>query len=77
MANCKYQKDCRLFNGRMTIEQASSEMYKDTYCRGDNKQCALYLVISVLGSEEVPDDLLPDQVDRAHDFIGSMVVRSI
>ena len=77
MADCECIHSCPFFNDRMADKPATSEMYKKAYCRGDNSTCARYLVFSVLGKEAVPTDLFPNQIDRAHDVIGSAVVKSV
>jgi hypothetical protein len=70
MADCECLKGCPFFNDKMASRPATSEMYKNAYCRGSNVQCARYIVFSALGREAVPVDLFPNQVDRAYDVIN-------
>lgn len=45
---------------------AVAEMTKNSYCRSDrHEKCARFIVSEALGSQGVPDNLYPDQEDRA------------
>jgi hypothetical protein len=48
---------------------ATAELYKSKYCRADNSECARYMVLVALGKENVPFDLFPHEVLRAHEII--------
>ncbi len=50
----------------------TAEMAKNSHCRSSKFEgCARYIVAQALGVPAVPDDLYPDQVDRAHALIGA------
>ena len=44
---------------------AIKEMLKNRYCRGVNTECARYRVFKALGKAHVPDDLPPNDQERA------------
>ena len=47
-----------------------SASFKRLYCRGDNSKCARYMVFEALGVGRAPDDLFPNQEDRAKQIIA-------
>jgi hypothetical protein len=69
MAECECLKGCAFFNDRMASKPATAEMFKKSYCLGDNAQCARYMVFRSQGSEAVPADLYPNQVERAVELL--------
>jgi hypothetical protein len=76
MADCECLEGCPFFNDRMAGKPATAEMYKKSYCRGSNVQCARYIIFSALGKEAVPADLFPNQTDRAYDVINASASKS-
>ena len=76
MADCECLKGCPFFNDRMAAKPATSEMYKNAYCRGSNVQCARYVVFSALGKDAVPLDLFPNQIENAYEVINNHGVQS-
>jgi len=44
---------------------ATAELYKRRYCHGDNSQCARFMILKNLGKEKMPNDLFPNQLERA------------
>lgn len=65
MANCELIKGCVFFNDKMATTPVTAELYKKTYCQGNNAECARYMVFKAKGREKVPPDLFPNQKDRA------------
>jgi hypothetical protein len=47
----------------------SAETHQQEYCLKDNSKCARYIVFEELGSESVPDDLLPFDLESAQQII--------
>ena len=70
MADCECLEGCPFFNDRMAERPATASLIKSSYCRGDNSQCARHMVKEALGSEAVPENLYPSQVERAQEIIG-------
>ena len=50
---------------------AIAEMYKDTYCLGDNTNCARYMVFQAKGEGKVDPDLAPNMVEKAKKIIAA------
>ncbi|MFX0020830.1 MAG: hypothetical protein ACFE9S_00770 [Candidatus Hermodarchaeota archaeon] len=50
----------------------TTEMFKQTYCKGDYNICARFVVASTLGKDNVPLDLFPNQSERANKLISSI-----
>lgn len=76
MANCELITDCAFFNGRMaTAMPAIVEQMKNQYCRGDNTDCARYMIVQALGKEYV-GELAPDQIKLAKQLIECYTVQS-
>lgn len=70
MADCECLPACIFFNDQMKGLDAIREMMKRRYCYGDNSDCARYMVFSALGKGRVPADLIPNQVEKARDFLA-------
>lgn len=72
VSSCPKLPQCPFFNERLVKMPAIAEMAKDHYCRsGKYESCARYLVAKIFGSSAVPDNLYPDQRDRANSIIGA------
>lgn len=71
MADCVCLSGCIFFNDKMQNMPSMAHIYKDRYCRGDNTECARYMVFKALGRENVPADLYPNDVARARDIIAT------
>jgi hypothetical protein len=66
MPECPRLAQCPFFNSKLKNMPAIVDMAKAEYCRsGKHETCARYLVARVLGSDGVPENLFPDQADRA------------
>ena len=70
MADCVCLPRCPFFNDRMADMPATTQLMKKRYCQGDQTQCARHMVFSKLGSEMVPTDLYPTQVERAKEVLA-------
>ena len=69
MVGCALLPGCIFFNDKMANMPGLAELYKSTYCKGDNSTCARYRVFSALGREKVPADMFPNDLDRANTII--------
>lgn len=47
-------------------------MYKERYCLGNNTNCARFMVFSKFGKGTVPDNLYPNQIERAENIIKGL-----
>ena len=69
MADCTLLATCVFFNDQMASIPSTAEIFKLKYCRGDNADCARFMVFSARGREHVPPDLFPNQLDIAQKVI--------
>ncbi len=70
MADCKLLSGCIFFNDKMASRPGTAEIFKKKYCKGDNSDCARFMVFEALGRPKVPADLFPNQADRAKQVIA-------
>ena len=71
MADCECLPKCPFFNDKMSSMPALAGIMKKKYCLGDNNSCARHIVFVALGSDKVPADLFPSQVERAREITAS------
>jgi len=76
MQQCECLPGCSFFNNKMQGLEAIKEMMKRRLCLGDNSQCARYMVFKALGKPRVPEDLIPNQVERAQKIITGALSHS-
>lgn len=69
MADCPCLSGCPFYNDNMKGMDGMKELYKSRYCRGDNAQCARFMIFQKLGKEAVPPDLFPSMVSRAKEIL--------
>ncbi len=65
MPDCRYLPGCIFFNGRMNNMPSTGSLYRRRYCKSDWAQCARFMVCEELGTGAAPDDLFPNDVERA------------
>jgi hypothetical protein len=65
MAQCELTEKCIFFNDKMANMPAMADIYKQRYCGTDSSLCARYRVFEVLGRENVPADLYPNDAEGA------------
>ena len=70
MSDCEFLKTCVFFNDKMAGMPSTSEIIKLRYCKGDNSDCARFVVCQALGREKVPADLFPNHGDRARTLLA-------
>lgn len=69
MADCPCLKECPFFNDHMQNQPATSEALKQVYCKGENTNCARFIVFKSLGKGKTPADLFPNDVYRAKEIV--------
>ncbi|WP_418790709.1 hypothetical protein [Phosphitispora sp. TUW77] len=69
MADCECLQGCPFFNDKMPMDSGIGALYKRNYCKGDNTRCARYMVFKALGKPKVPNDLYPNNLDKATKLI--------
>jgi len=69
MADCASLNACPFFNDKMEQKAGMAELYKKRYCKGDNTNCARWMVASTVGKTFVPTTLYPNQTDIAKKII--------
>ncbi|OGV65379.1 MAG: hypothetical protein A2283_03295 [Lentisphaerae bacterium RIFOXYA12_FULL_48_11] len=69
MPECELLKKCAFFNDQLANMPGHAELFKDLYCRRDNKICARYMIAEKLGRESIPKDLFPNHVEMAKEII--------
>jgi hypothetical protein len=70
MSDCELLQTCIFFNDRMANMPSTAEIIKQQYCKGDNSNCARYMVFSSVGRDKVTPDLFPNNTDRAMQIIA-------
>jgi hypothetical protein len=70
MADCVCLPTCIFFNDKMASMPIAADMMKKKFCRSDNSACGRYMVFSTLGKAQVPQDLYPNQADRAKTILA-------
>ena len=71
MADCKLLSGCIFFNDKMSNKPGTAEIFKKKYCKGDNSECARFMVFKALGRQKVPSNLYPNQIDRVQEIIAA------
>jgi len=72
VSDCVKLPNCPFFHDKMASMPSMASIYKDRYCKGDNSDCARYHVFKAMGPHDVPDDLFPNDVDRAKEIIATV-----
>lgn len=71
MSDCVKLANCPFFHDRMANMPSMAEIYKQRYCQGSNEGCARWLIHQTFGSAEVPNDLFPNDMERARAMVDS------
>lgn len=74
MADCEKLKTCPFFTDQMAYLPVSASALKQSYCHGDNSDCARYLV--AIKGISVPRDLYPNELHRAEKILASAAHRT-
>ena len=71
MQDCKLVEKCIFFNDKMADMPSMANLFKDRFCHADGEGCARYAVFQVLGRENVPVDLYPNDMQRAESILAT------
>ena len=69
MVECPKLSGCPFFTNKLAHMPATAEMAKKDYCLGEYATCARFMVATALSSPSVPEDLYPNQTERAQQII--------
>lgn len=72
MPDCELLSNCIFFNDRMAEMPSTSNIIKFMYCNDNFTGCARYIVRKSAGSAAVPQDLFPNQNDRAKEILAKL-----
>jgi hypothetical protein len=72
MADCECLPKCPFFHDRMANKPATAQIMKSQYCLGDSNGCARHQVFLTAGSQYVPADLFPSQIDRVPGILAAV-----
>lgn len=64
MPECEYTSICPFFSIEVGYSPELLRAMKVQYCLGDNSGCARLLAIEIVAIDDVPDDLLPSDIER-------------
>jgi len=72
MKECTIIDECPFFNDQQPrIHTAKErEIMKRKFCGGGSSQCARFIVAKALGSDEVPENLYPEDLFRVSIILG-------
>ena len=68
--DCIKLQGCPFYNDKMPMDRGVGAIYKKKYCKGNQLQCARYMVMSAFGSAYVSPSLYPNMVDVARKIIS-------
>jgi hypothetical protein len=67
---CELTEGCIFFNDKMAEMPSMANMYKQRYCKEDFDSCARFRVFRVVGRENVPKDLYPNDGEKVDAVIA-------
>jgi len=70
MSGCERLDKCPIVNDSKNGTAADFEKIKEKYCTDNYANCARYMVLTSVGGDFVPNDLLPEQVEKAKEIIA-------
>ncbi|MFC2155629.1 hypothetical protein ACFLRB_03965 [Acidobacteriota bacterium] len=70
MLGCERLDKCPMMNDSKIGTPSDFEKVKEKYCTDNYENCARYMVLSAVGGDFVPNDLLPEQVEKAKEIIA-------
>ncbi|MCK5145129.1 hypothetical protein KAR48_00140 [bacterium] len=72
MTECTRHTQCEFFNNQNFNSDMASIRMKETYCTGDFKSCARFMINTHISNIGIPFDLLPNQRTRAAQLISNL-----
>ncbi|MCK5058951.1 MAG: hypothetical protein KAT34_20055 [Candidatus Aminicenantes bacterium] len=70
MSGCERLEKCPIVNNSKNGAASDFEKIKEKYCYNNYSKCARYMVLTSVGGDFVPNDLLPEQVEEAKEIIA-------
>ena len=70
MVECKSLSGCIFFNDKMPNMPTTANLFKQEYCKTNFKACARFIVSKTLGKLSLPNDLFPNQEEKAKILIS-------
>lgn len=70
MAKCEFIETCPFFHDKLGNKPVEVDDMKQKFCQSNNLNCARYMVVNSLGKDKMPDDLYPDEKNRAYMHIA-------
>ncbi|MFW9972273.1 MAG: hypothetical protein ACFFDF_18960 [Candidatus Odinarchaeota archaeon] len=69
MVDCKKLSGCIFFNDKMENMPVTADLFKQVFCKKKYNECARFIVATALGQHCVPNDLFPNQDEKAKKLI--------
>jgi len=66
---CRFAAFCTFINETTLKNPSQAAKYKISYCNSNSANCARYLISRALGRQSLPDDLLPEEMNRAERIV--------
>jgi len=66
---CRYADTCDFCTNRMKKTAPLENVFKIDYCVRAPEFCARHMVYSTIGESEVPQDLMPYEVERVKEIL--------
>lgn len=71
MPHCPWSDMCTFFTDEVGYSSDLQAVMRETYCYGDNTECARLHSIDVLPLTRVPDDLMPTDHERLAELVDA------
>ncbi|MFQ3547395.1 MAG: hypothetical protein SNJ56_03580 [Termitinemataceae bacterium] len=68
--DCEFISVCPFFNNQSEQMGPDAEAAKAKYCHGNNLNCALYMIASSKGQDNIPKHVLPHEKEKAFAIIA-------
>ena len=76
MAECHFAKSCPFFQGGASQPSKTvSAWFRYQYCQGNFVMCARYTIQEALGQNDVPADMLPNEMISAQQILSRTNLR--
>ena len=69
MAGCERIEKCPIVNDAANGSASDFEKIKTKYCYNNHSECARHMVLAAVGGDFIPNDLLPEQVEKVKEII--------
>jgi hypothetical protein len=72
MQDCELIPKCTdFFRNKMGGQPSTVTLISEKYCKGDKHKCARYVALNKLDETHIPENLFPNQMDKARSLIDS------